>query len=132
MEIYQEDWLVERFIKHLEKQVDCYDIVYQLVHAIPDREFYYPEIGQDEFVNFQKDVSEIITLVRRYHHRFDMEALDLLQKVYDQKLGNLVNIKKKLLMLDLLLQDRQSMTEMLLDLIIKYRLKKTVYRIIYR
>lgn len=131
VKVEYEDCFYSSFRTYLLKRKDLYDIVYQIVHLIPDRGFYDFIMAQSRMREYQKDITELVGLVRRYHHPFDSSALHLLQQEYDRELKRLVNIEKKLLVSFILFQPDNIRVALLVQLIKKHRLKRAVNRLIF-
>lgn len=97
---------------NLEKMIDL------LVSMIPDREFYYPEINQGELSDYQKDIFDLI--------QFGYGGVYEVKKEYEDKLQQLVTLKRKLLKFGLLMQPLEKQQEVVIRLAGKYRLEKRI------
>lgn len=89
-----------------------------LVSMIPDREFYYPEINQGELSDYQNDIFDLI--------QFGYGGVYEVKKEYEDKLDQLVILKKKLLKFGLLMQPLEKQKEIVISLAGKYRLEKRI------
>lgn len=98
--------------KNLDQMIDL------LVSMIPDREFYYPEINQGELSDYQKDIFDLI--------QFGYGGVYEVKKEYEDKLQQLVTLKRKLLKFGLLMQPLEKQQEIVIGLAGKYRLEKRI------
>ncbi|MDV5976888.1 UNVERIFIED_CONTAM: hypothetical protein KB581_05595 [Streptococcus canis] len=97
---------------NLEKMIEM------LVMMIPDREFYYPEINQGELSDYKKDIFDLI----QFGYGGDYEV----KEEYEDKLQQLVTLKRKLLKFGLLMQPLEKQQEIVIRLAGKYRLEKRI------
>lgn len=89
-----------------------------LVSMIPDREFYYPEITQGELSEYQKDIFDLV--------QFGYGGVYEVKKEYEEKLQQLVTLKRKLLKFGLLMQPLEKQKEIVIDLAYRYQLEKRI------
>ncbi|MGJ0023242.1 hypothetical protein [Streptococcus dysgalactiae] len=99
---------------NLEKMIEM------LVMMIPDREFYYPEINQGELSDYQKDIFDLI--------QFGYGGVYEVKEEYENKLQQLVTLKRRLLKFGLLLQPLERQKEIVISLADKYHLEKRILR----
>ncbi|MEX2785396.1 hypothetical protein AB3331_09415 [Streptococcus sp. H49] len=115
-------------IKYLERQPDYYDVLLKVVRWIPDIEFYEPEIHTGVCLDYQKDIDEAVTLVRRYNSPYDKMVLAKLIERYEKELKRIIDVKRKLFVFELLQQSQELQLAAIKHLVDKYHLEKRLKR----
>lgn len=108
----------QEFAYFVYKRNNLEKMIEMLVMMIPDREFYYPEINQGELSDYQKDIFDLI--------QFGYGGVYEVKEEYEDKLQQLVTLKRRLLKFGLLMQPLEKQQEIVIRLAGKYRLEKRI------
>ena len=80
----------------LQEKEDLAVVIKKLVHLIPARSFYYPEVRHHPtYRDYQMDIQCLVQDVRKYKRPSDKEMLGSLIRQYEEELRNLVKGKRR-------------------------------------
>ncbi|HEP2676598.1 TPA: hypothetical protein VCH52_001705 [Streptococcus pyogenes] len=102
------------------------ELIETIVNMIPDREFYYPELQDAIYTNYQVDIHSLVTEARKNPKSSTQANMAYLQSSYATDLRKFVTTKRKLLVFGLLLQTNDKRRELLAKLIMDHRLQHRV------
>lgn len=106
---------------------DIKQVAFEVVHLIPERYFYKPEIDSEEF---QQARSEIDELIRKKNFSAYWNDAGLQQKIvlkrqaYDEKIATLVSHKREVMLQELFTRSELAQLRWLEKVIKKFNLKK--------
>lgn len=99
------------------------ELIEAIVAMIPDRAFYYPELEQAVYTDYQLDIHDLIIQARKDPKASTQANIDYLQSAYASGIQKVVTTKRKLLVFGLLLQKDDKRREILAKLISDNRLQ---------
>lgn len=109
----------------LQKKEDLAVVIKKLVHLIPARSFYYPEVRHHPtYRDYQMDIDCLVQDVRRYKRPSDKEMLGSLIQQYEEELRNLVKNKRRWLEENLLRLEKDQQIQDILFFATKYHKEK--------
>lgn len=102
------------------------ELIETIVNMIPDREFYYPELENAVYTDYQKDIHSLVLEARNDSKTTAYANSAYLTEAYHKDIQKLVTTKRKLLVFGILLQEENKRREILLDIIQTNRLQNRV------
>ncbi|MBZ2021407.1 hypothetical protein [Streptococcus sanguinis] len=111
--------------EQLQEKEDLTIVIKNLVHLIPDRCFYSPEVEENQtYRDYQLDIQELVQEVRKFKRPADREMLSSLIKQYLGELKALADGKRRRLEEKMLELERSQQVLWLLFLAAKYHKEK--------
>ena len=109
----------------LQEKEDLAVVIKKLVHLIPARSFYYPEVRHHPiYRDYQMDIHCLVQDVRKYKRPSDKEMLGSLIWQYEEELRNLVKDKRRWLEENLLRLEKDQQIQDILFFAAKYHKEK--------
>lgn len=109
----------------LQEKEDLAVVIKKLVHLIPTRSFYYPEVRHHPtYRDYQMDIQCLVQDVRKYKRPSDKEMLGSLIQQYEEELRNLVKNKRHWLEENLLRLEKDQQIQDILFFAAKYHKEK--------
>ena len=109
----------------LQEKEDLAVVIKKLVHLIPARSFYYPEVRHHPtYRDYQMDIQCLVQDVRKYKRPSDKEMLGSLIRQYEEELRNLVKDKRRWLEENLLRLEKDQQIQDILFFAAKYHTEK--------
>ena len=109
----------------LQEKEDLAVVIKKLVHLIPARSFYYPEVRHHPtYRDYQMDIQCLVQDVRKYKRPSDKEMLGSLIRQYEEELRNLVKNKRRWLEENLLRLEKDQQIQDILFFAAKYHKEK--------
>jgi hypothetical protein len=109
----------------LQEKEDLAVVIKKLVHLIPARSFYYPEVRHHPtYRDYQMDIQCLVQDVRKYKRPSDKEMLGSLIRQYEEELRNLVKGKRRWLEENLLRLEKDQQIQDILFFAAKYHKEK--------
>lgn len=125
-------YLQERIERWLSVQEDYYELLVRLVHAIPDREFYKPDLACPSLKDYSEDIAWLSHQVRVLRQQSDKRALGFLVQAYASDLREVAEKKRLLFLGEILLLDHEEQRKKILELIKIYRLQRFMKRLVLK
>ena len=109
----------------LQEKEDLAVVIKKLVHLIPARSFYYPEVRHHPtYRDYQMDIQCLVQDVRKYKRPSDKEMLGSLIRQYEEELRNLVKNKRHWLEENLLRLEKDQQIQDILFFAVIYHKEK--------